>query len=38
MARHFHWQPSEMDRMPVEELLDEFEAAKDYLEKERKAQ
>jgi len=35
MSRHFHWQPSEIDEMPVEELLDAFEDAKTLLEKER---
>ncbi len=37
MSRHFHWQPSEIDGMPVEELLEIFEDAKTYLEKEREA-
>jgi len=35
MSRHFHWQPSEIDELPVEDLLETFEDAKTYLEKER---
>ncbi|SDG19469.1 hypothetical protein SAMN04489759_105124 [Sulfitobacter delicatus] len=38
MSRHFHWQPSEIDALPVEELLDAFEDAKDYLRIEAEAQ
>ena len=37
MGRHFHWQPSEIDDMPVEELLEAFEAAKSFLELEARA-
>ncbi|MGD9918608.1 MAG: GpE family phage tail protein [Paenirhodobacter sp.] len=38
MGRHFHWQPSEIDDMPVEELLEAFERATHYLELEARAQ
>lgn len=37
MSRHFHWQPSEIDELPVEELLDSFEEAVDYLRQEAEA-
>lgn len=37
MARHFHWQPSEIDELPVEDLLADFEAARAFLEAEFKA-
>lgn len=37
MSRHFHWQPSEMEEMPVEELLANFEEGKNYLRLEAEA-
>ncbi|MEM6728837.1 MAG: GpE family phage tail protein [Pseudomonadota bacterium] len=37
MSRHFHWQPSEIDELPLEELLDAFERAKEYLKAEAEA-
>lgn len=37
MSRHFHWQPSEMDELPVEDLLEAFEDAQDYLKAEAEA-
>lgn len=37
MSRHFHWQPSEMEEKPVEELLEDFKDAQDYLRAEAEA-
>ncbi|MEM7295904.1 MAG: hypothetical protein AAF330_04645, partial [Pseudomonadota bacterium] len=38
MSRHFHWQPSEIDALEVEDLLADYEEAAKYLESERAAQ
>lgn len=37
MSRHFHWQPSEIDGLPAEDLLEAFEDARDYLKLEAEA-
>jgi uncharacterized protein len=37
MSRHFNWQPSEIDELAVEELLEIFEMAKDFLNAEAQA-
>ena len=37
MSRHFHWQPSEMEELAVEDLLDAFEDAKTFLQAEAEA-
>jgi hypothetical protein len=37
MSRHFHWQPSEIDELPAEELLEYFEDATQFLRAEAEA-
>ncbi len=37
MSRHFRWQPSEIDALPVEDLLEYFEDAKTFLKAEAEA-
>jgi len=37
MSRHFRWQPSEIDELPVEDLLEYFEDARQFLKEEAEA-
>lgn len=37
MSRHFNWQPSEIDDMPVEDLLEYFDDATEFLKAENEA-
>ena len=34
MSRHFHWQPSEIDDMPMDELMDYLKAGQTMLKAE----